>query len=177
LNKLKELKWDKNYSIIREYCVFPYFIDFAFINEMVAVEIDGSQHLLPDRSENDKKKDDLLNSLGWSVVRISEKEVKTDIQNTFKKITHILENKTKVNNYKIGLVVKPKKRQKKERNEHGFTEDQVKSCIRQRKVNLPPFTELLKLIETYGYSGTGRIFNVSDNTIRKWVKSNKKGLY
>ena len=45
---------DKKYSIIREYSVFPYFIDFAFVNQMVAIEIDGSQHLLPERKEKDE---------------------------------------------------------------------------------------------------------------------------
>ena len=52
---------DKKYSIVREYSVFPYFIDFAFVNQMVAIEIDGSQHLLPERKERDDKKDKLLN--------------------------------------------------------------------------------------------------------------------
>ena len=65
---------DKKYSIVREYSVFPYFIDFAFVNEMVAVEIDGSQHLLPERKERDDIKDELLNELGWLVIRVSEKE-------------------------------------------------------------------------------------------------------
>ena len=51
---------DKKYSIVREYSVFPYFIDFAFVNQMVAIEIDGSQHLLPERKERDDKKDKLL---------------------------------------------------------------------------------------------------------------------
>jgi very-short-patch-repair endonuclease len=84
---------DKKYSIVREYSVFPYFVDFAFLNEMVAVEIDGSQHLLPERKERDNKKDKLLNDLGWLVVRISEKEIKTNIENVFNEIISILKEK------------------------------------------------------------------------------------
>ncbi|NDF17674.1 MAG: DUF559 domain-containing protein [Verrucomicrobia bacterium] len=167
---------DKKYSIVREYSVFPYFIDFAFVNEMVAVEIDGSQHLLPERKERDDKKDKLLDDLGWLVIRVSEKEIKTNIDEVFKQILLILKDKPKINNHRIGLVVKPKKRKKKERNEFGFTEKQIQSIKSQRRVERPPIDELKKLIEKNGYRGTGKIFGISDNAIRKWLKSYNKGL-
>jgi very-short-patch-repair endonuclease len=167
---------DKKYSIVREFSVFPYFIDFAFVNQMVAIEIDGSQHLLPERKERDDKKDKLLNDLGWLVIRVSEKEIKTNIDEVFKQILLILKDKPKINNHRIGLVVKPKKRQKKERNEFGFTEKQIQSIKSQRRVERPPIDELKKLIEKNGYRGTGKIFGISDNAIRKWLKSYDKGL-
>jgi very-short-patch-repair endonuclease len=167
---------DKKYSIVREYSVFPYFIDFAFLNEMVAVEIDGSQHLLPERKERDNKKDKLLNDLGWLVVRISEKEIKTNIENVFNEIISILKDKPKINNHRIGLVVKPKKYQKKERNEFGFTEKQIQTIKSQRRVERPQIDELKKLIKENGYRKTGKMFGVSDNAVRKWLESYKKGL-
>jgi very-short-patch-repair endonuclease len=167
---------DKKYSIVREFSVFPYFIDFAFVNEMVAIEIDGSQHLLPERKERDGKKDKLLNDLGWLVIRVSEKEIKTNIDEVFKQILLILKDKPKINNHRIGLVVKPKKRQKKERNEFGFTEKQIQSIKSQRRVERPSLDELKKLIEKNGYRGTGKIFGLSDNAIRKWLESYGKGL-
>ncbi|NBT49608.1 MAG: DUF559 domain-containing protein [Actinobacteria bacterium] len=139
---------DKKYSIVREYSVFPYFIDFAFVNEMVAVEIDGSQHLLPERKERDDKKDKLLDDLGWLVIRVSEKEIKTNIDEVFKQILLIF----------------------------GFTEKQIQSIKSQRRVERPPIDELKKLIEKNGYRGTGKIFGISDNAIRKWLKSYNKGL-
>ena len=167
---------DKKYSIIREYSVFPYFIDFAFVNQMVAVEIDGSQHLLPERKESDDKKDKLLNNLGWSIVRISEKEIKTNIDDVFKQILTILGDKPKVNNHRIGLVVKPKKYQKKERNEFGFTELEILSKFKQRKVQRPSLEVLLNQTKEIGFPKTGKIYNVSENTIRKWIKAYHKGL-
>ena len=167
---------DKNHSIVREYSVFPYFIDFAFVNEMVAVEIDGSQHLLPERKESDNKKDELLNELGWVVIRVSEKEIKTNINDVFDQILTILKTKPKINNHRIGLVVKPKKRQKKERNEFGFTEKQIQSIKSQRRADRPSLEELKTLISEHGYVGTGKMFGVSDNAIRKWLGSYSKGL-
>jgi very-short-patch-repair endonuclease len=167
---------DKKYSIVREYSVFPYFVDFAFLNEMVAVEIDGSQHLLPERKERDNKKDKLLNDLGWLVVRISEKEIKTNIENVFNEIISILKDKPKINNHRIGLVVKPKKYQKKERNEFGFTELEILSKFKQRKVERPPLSVLLDQTKQMGFPKTGKLYNVSENTIRKWIKAYHKGL-
>lgn len=41
-----------------------------------------------------------------------------------------------------------------------------------RKVERPEYDTLLKNIKDFGYSGTGRKYNVSDNTIRKWIKQN-----
>jgi very-short-patch-repair endonuclease len=167
---------DKKYSIVREYSVFPYFIDFAFVNEMVAVEIDGSQHLLPERKESDNKKDELLNELGWVVIRVSEKEIKTNINDVFDQILTILKTKPKISNHRIGLVVKPKKREKKERNEFGFTEKQIQSIKSQRRSDRPLLEELKTLINKHGYVGTGKMFGLSDNAIRKWLKSYEKGL-
>lgn len=43
--------------------------------------------------------------------------------------------------------------------------------IKQRKVQKRPSKEkLLKLLETNSYCAVGRMYDVSDNTIRKWLK-------
>jgi very-short-patch-repair endonuclease len=167
---------DKKYSIVREYSVFPYFIDFAFVNQMVAIEIDGSQHLLPERKERDDKKDKLLNELGWLVIRVSEKEIKTNIGETFNQILSILKDKPKINNHRIGLIVKPKKYQKKERNEFGFTKLEIESKFKQRKIKRPQLSVLLEQTKQMGFPKTGKLYNVSENTIRKWIKAYHKGL-
>lgn len=44
--------------------MFPYFIDFAFVDLKIAIEIDGSQHLLKDRKQRDELKDKLLTNNG-----------------------------------------------------------------------------------------------------------------
>lgn len=54
----------------REHKVGKYFIDFAFLEDKVALEIDGKQHELPGRKEADSIKDIFLTSLGWRVFRI-----------------------------------------------------------------------------------------------------------
>lgn len=50
-----------------------YKIDLAFPEKMIAVEVDGKSHDF--RQEEDKKKDDLLTEMGWTVIRIKNEEV------------------------------------------------------------------------------------------------------
>ena len=45
------------------------------------------------------------------------------------------------------------------------------ACQSQRVVDRPEPLELAKLIKEYGFTGTGKIFNVSDNSIKQWCKS------
>lgn len=40
----------------------------------------------------------------------------------------------------------------------------------QRTVERPPYEELLKQIKELGYRGTGKLYGVSDNAIRKWIR-------
>ncbi|HWE08150.1 MAG TPA: hypothetical protein VG325_02275, partial [Solirubrobacteraceae bacterium] len=40
----------------------------------------------------------------------------------------------------------------------------------RRKVERPPYEQLLREIEELGYSGVGRTYGVSDNAVRKWVR-------
>jgi transposase-like protein len=40
----------------------------------------------------------------------------------------------------------------------------------RRKVDRPPYEQLLREIEELGYSGVGRRYGVSDNAVRKWVR-------
>ena len=50
----------------------------------------------------------------------------------------------------------------------------LNSYVSRRKVERPPFNQLLNEITEMGYSGTGRKYGVSDNTIRKWLTSFEK---
>lgn len=49
--------------------------------------------------------------------------------------------------------------------------------IKNRRVERPPFNQLLSEVTEMGYSGVGRKYGVSDNTIRKWLSTIEKELY
>lgn len=80
---------------VREYRVSFYRIDFFFQNLNIAIEIDGSQHYRYNhQKEIDKRKDELLNSLGVKVIRLPWKVVCNDSKSTLDDVLNTIRNKT-----------------------------------------------------------------------------------
>lgn len=67
-----------------------------------------------------------------------------------------------------------KKNELNRRNVTGHCPDCVHK--KRRMVERPSYEELLIEIEELGWSGTGRKYGVSDNAIRKWVKTYQKEM-
>ena len=176
---IKKHKLDKQYLIIREKSFFPYFVDFSFEGVNVAVEIDGGQHNLPERKESDRKKNELLKLSGWRVFRVTAKEVTTKGDEVILRLIEFISNDTVFENCGIKLSKSIRQTQleylnlERERN-NGLTNKIIQSAISQRRVKRPPLEQLQQEIKELGYSATGRKYNVSDNSIRKWVKNYEK---
>jgi very-short-patch-repair endonuclease len=180
---IKSNELDKRFSITRERPVFPYFIDFAFDNVKVAVEIDGSQHELPNRKESDNKKDELLKENNWRVYRITAKEIMREGDEVIRRLNTFIDSDKIFENcgIKIYKTLKQQEREmlKKQKlielhQNNGLTIKKKENCLSQRKVERPPFEQLEKEIKELGYSGVGRKYGVSDNAIRKWIKTYKE---
>jgi very-short-patch-repair endonuclease len=60
------------YDYIPEHQVDFYFIDVAFVNQKIALELDGKE--FHKDKERDNKKDDYLKNKGWQVIRIPSNE-------------------------------------------------------------------------------------------------------
>lgn len=65
----------------RELKVGKWFLDFSQIENKLALEIDGKQHLLPERKESDNKKDKFLVENGWRILRIQWKKITKEFRN------------------------------------------------------------------------------------------------
>lgn len=81
-----ELFWvnvlnNNNIEFTEELKVGKYFIDFyiEINNKKIALEIDGKQHLLPERIKSDKEKDVFLESKGYTVYRIPWNSINNEI--------------------------------------------------------------------------------------------------
>lgn len=73
-------QWCWNYPVKTKQPVgsgYPtnYKVDLALVDLKLAVEVDGMSHLSKVRQRQDRKKEDLLGSLGWTVLRFSNQEV------------------------------------------------------------------------------------------------------
>jgi hypothetical protein len=66
-----------------------YKVDLGLIEKKIAIELDGNSHY--SRKSLDKKKDDMLSSLGWKVIRFWNKDVIDWHNNGCSKETHISE--------------------------------------------------------------------------------------
>lgn len=167
---LQETKLDKKYKIVKEYSVFPYYIDFAFVDIKVAIELDGSQHLLADRKLSDEKKDMLLLNKGWRILRITENEIKTNYVNISNVVLDFI-NDEYVSSKQVGIFSYTKKYEKVKRDDTGLTEKQKIQHFNNRKVKDRPDKDTLEtLVCNNSILSIGRLYNVSDNTIRKWCK-------
>ena len=166
---LEENKLNEKYLIYREYSVFPYFIDFAFVDEKLAIEIDGSQHLEYERKERDKKKDELLYSEGWRVLRITAHEIMKNKDNVLSVLLSMLNSKA-IKYEKVGIFKAPKKDTRKKKGPDGKTEKQREAALRSRKVKWPNKEDLFELIQNKSFCEIGRMYGVTDNAVRKWCK-------
>ena len=73
---LNEFQLQENIDSKREHPFHGYSLDFAWIEEKKAIEIDGEQHeRFQEQKERDKNKDALLESEGWKYLRISWKDI------------------------------------------------------------------------------------------------------
>jgi len=172
---LEENGYDKKFLIEREKSVFPFYIDFAFTQIKLAVEIDGSQHVREEeRIRKDEEKNKLLHDNGWKVLRVSENTVRKDWVTLKEKLDKIIGSNGLVFET-VGIFCSKKEYKKVERDENGLSERMKESNFKQRKVkNRPSLEEIEKLLETMPMTQVGKKFGVTDNAVRKWIKQYKK---
>lgn len=88
---LNELGFQREKDFKIELLCGKWFIDFAFVERKIAIEIDGKQHQYPERIAKDKEKDAHLSSEGWAVHRIAWKKLTKITRKELKqKLTDIL---------------------------------------------------------------------------------------
>ncbi|WP_339063542.1 DUF559 domain-containing protein [Tepidibacillus marianensis] len=68
---LYDALYSRGHNIVTQYPMGKYRIDIAFPQYKIAIECDGHQfHSSKEAKERDKRKDKLLRSKGWKVIRI-----------------------------------------------------------------------------------------------------------
>jgi len=70
-----------------------YVLDFICCSKKIVIEIDGGQHNEDTNSEYDKTRTELLNSLGYKVVRFWNNEIDNNIEGVYQKLKEVFEIK------------------------------------------------------------------------------------
>jgi very-short-patch-repair endonuclease len=87
-NELKQRKMGVQFK--RQRPIGNYIADFYCAEKNMVIEIDGWSH--DNKYEYDKERDEYMKSLGIHVLRISDKDVKQDMNNILIWIKHNIDN-------------------------------------------------------------------------------------
>lgn len=171
---------NNNIKYIKEYYTNGYYIDFV-VGDKVGIEIDGEQHYLDERIvKHDLIRYDKLNTENWKIIRIRWSEYQKmsyDMKKNY--ITDLIkfidDNEILPIMYKTSN--KPKHKNLCICNE--YKDHNAKLCIICYKAskqvkNKPTHETLLEDLKTMSYVAVGKKYGVSDNAIRKWLKSYSK---
>lgn len=181
-NAIVKYKLFEKFDIINELPVYPYFIDFAFNDIKLAVELDGKIHFVnKQRVQHDCDKDELLVNKGWTIYRIKYDENNED---TINKFINFLNNFTP--NKSMDNKVYKYQEVKMINNIHKYHVynkkcpicgadicDSSKHCVKcinfdKRKVERPSKEILKEEIQHNSLCALGRKYGVSDTAIKKW---------
>jgi len=89
----KELKGKAfgKYDFHRQKPVDNYILDFFCPLLMLGIEVDGSSHNFEDVIQKDQIKEQRMNALGISVIRFTDREIFTEMDNVLRTITDFIE--------------------------------------------------------------------------------------
>jgi isoleucyl-tRNA synthetase len=70
----------------RQHIIDEFIVDFVCLSKMLVIEIDGGYHQKPEIIEADKLRTEILESLGYKVIRFKNEEIITNIDSVLEKI-------------------------------------------------------------------------------------------
>ena len=76
----------------RQHIIGDFIVDFLAPNEGLIIEVDGAYHSEPRQKANDELRTEMLERMGYKVIRFSNEEVLCDTDMTIKKIKKALES-------------------------------------------------------------------------------------
>ncbi len=79
-----------NYKFRRQHIIGQFIVDFVCLEKHLIIEVDGGYHSLPDNHISDKQRTEILNQVGFEVLRFKNEEIINDIESVLHKITTAL---------------------------------------------------------------------------------------
>lgn len=166
----------KHHQIITEHCVKGYFIDFAFLDKMIAVEIDGRCHFDKNmnRREGDYKKDSCLSDEGWQVIRMNFFDIRKNPDDLIESFLKVLESSDQKSLDWIGQIRYTefkKNRIHKIKNISKIERQEEKTKKNQEKVDMILASSID--FKKFGWiQQVSKIVGISPQKTRAWMKKN-----
>jgi very-short-patch-repair endonuclease len=171
-------KLQEKYDIVYNYAEYPFFLDFAFTNIKLAVELDGKCHFKNgnERIQHDIDRDKKLVEQGWTMYRIRYDQINAVTIEAFLKFlenTHVIESKIYGDNlYKYAEIKKPKEKKRK-------VQVDLKEKYKERQIK---YVDLLMKSEidffTHGWVvQAAKIINQKPQKVNKWMKKIMPDFY
>ena len=82
----------KDYQFYRQKNIGNYIVDFYCPAAKLIVEVDGGHHYVNENIQKDKTRDNYLGSLGFTVLRFSDRDIFKNIEGVLQKIFDELKN-------------------------------------------------------------------------------------
>lgn len=164
----------ENIKVERYTPISYYELDFCIPDKRINIEIDGDQHYLDNKVKNsDNNRNSYLENNGWETIRIRWSDYqKLDFE---AKSKYISELKDYINQLTTERPTIPFVENGKKLCECGEkiwkTSVKCVKCAHLDQVRVSfDMEKLLKEKETNSYRKLGKIYGVSDRTIKKWIK-------
>ncbi len=74
----------------RQKPIGAYIADFYSAAAMLVIELDGSQHLLPEHQAQDKERDRMMEAMGLLVIRFDNRQVIFELERVIEKIFSVV---------------------------------------------------------------------------------------
>ena len=90
-NVLKEKKFESR-KFRRQYSIKKYIVDFYCARERIIIELDGEVHLNAYSEEKDRRREEILNEMGFKVLRFENKMVFENLESVLQEIKENFKN-------------------------------------------------------------------------------------
>lgn len=168
----------EKYKIKYGLSVSKYFLDFAFLDYKIDVEIDGVQHIRNESNINhDKIRDKFLTDEGWSVYRISVKELED--QNIILDLLKFIDNRSKYRKYDPEKILEQYSPTK---NIYGSRLDYSNAIKEKNNIKvLPIIKELINSGIDFNKHGwkvkASKIIGIKPQKVEKWMRRYMEDFY
>ena len=164
----------KDNTFVEEYHIGRWFLDFAWPNKMIYIEIDGTQHEWSERKKIDGEKDNYCRDLGWKCLRLKWKDICNNTQEAIEVIKEFVLN-NKILEHEFKNITKKEQRKldsQKRKEEQKNLWNERKEIILNAGIDLLKYGWVEKVIKE-----TGLTKRMIEMTIKKFPEDFDKKVF